>query len=980
MICSHCHAENSGDAAFCDECGAALNSVCGQCREPNRPGAKFCKKCGQRLGAAPSTSPPPAKAEVPPAASAHVPKHLAEKILASRRFVEGERKQVTVLFADIRNSTSVIEKLDPEEVRSRFDPILHIMMEAVHRYEGTVNQVLGDGVMALFGAPLAHEDHALRACYAALAMQDEMRRYTEKRGGGKPSGLEIGVGINSGEVVVRSITNDLTIDYAALGHTTHLAARMEGLAPAGTIRMTADTLREVEGFVEVNPLGALAIKGFSDAIEVFELVGITSAKNRLQAAASRGLSAFVGRQAELEAFHRFTESAHGGGRVFAMVGEAGMGKSRLVREFIQHHLPSQWRVLEGFSASYGKATPFFPIIDLLRNYFSIAKGDEVETIQAKVLNGILRLDASLCDDGPADIDSSGRDAAIGKRRRRRAAHRRARRCRRSAGEIQKRGPARKTRRDVSSARSFVEARESRAATVDRLRRLALDRQRDPGISRYSRGESAAGADFLLVTTGPTMPTPGSTKIIIPGCASTRCRRPGAKELLESLLGNHEEIAPLMDLLIKRTEGNPFFVEEIVRSLAEAKVVVGVKGAYRPGLRIDGFACPARCRTVLADRVDRLPPMEKQLLQTASVIGVVVPMRLLRKVTGLPENELHHYLDDLQASEFLYESNWYPDLEYSFKHALTNEVIYGALLREHKSALHASVVTALEELADNEFTDHIEALARHAFHAELWQKAVGFLQQAGTKAMSRSAFLEALADYERALVALDHLPNARAKLAAQIDLHLDARNALFLLGDSARVGQHLQAAEKLAEELGDEQRTARVLNFLNSYYGLAGDPERAIQIGQRALGLTAVQSDRASTRSLTIISARPTIRPASMARLSHALLRGINNVDGDLCFERFGTAAVLSVICRSHVVQCLAAMGRFSEAARFGEEGLHLGETANHSTSLIHMVCSLGVLYLFKGEFDRAIQILERSLGSASRRIFRFICRSSLRVG
>src|SRR5262245_12581846 len=279
MICTECQAENSFDAIFCDHCGARLETACPECGEPNRGGAKFCKKCGQPLDRVGAVA---LKTEQKPAASdVRIPEHLAEKILASRDFMEGERKQVTVLFADIRGSTSLIEKLDPEEVRRHFDPVIHIMMDAVHRYEGTVNQVLGDGVMALFGAPLAHEDHALRACYAALAMQEEMNRYGERLAA-SDSVLKIGVGINSGEVVVRSITNDLNIDYSALGHTTHLAARMEALAPAGSIWLTVETLREVEGFVEVKPLGALQVKGFSDVVSAFELIGATTAKNRLQ--------------------------------------------------------------------------------------------------------------------------------------------------------------------------------------------------------------------------------------------------------------------------------------------------------------------------------------------------------------------------------------------------------------------------------------------------------------------------------------------------------------------------------------------------------------------------------------------------------------------------------------------------------------------------------------------------------------------------
>ena len=297
MKCAHCQTENSDDASFCDECGGPVDVSCSHCGESNRPSAKFCRKCGQRLGVAAGGAESSAGKTV-------VPKHLAEKILASRRFIEGERKHVTVLFADIRGSTSVVEKLDPEEVRKYFDPILHIMMDAVHRYEGTVNQVLGDGIMALFGAPLTHEDHALRACYAALAMQEAMQRYSETTRNG--SALKIGIGLNSGEVVVRSITNDLNIDYAALGQTTHLAARMEALAGAGEILLTVDTLREVEGFVEVRSLGARELKGFSSAVQSFELTGVTTARTRLQAQAARGLSNFVGRQDEIDLFRRLT--------------------------------------------------------------------------------------------------------------------------------------------------------------------------------------------------------------------------------------------------------------------------------------------------------------------------------------------------------------------------------------------------------------------------------------------------------------------------------------------------------------------------------------------------------------------------------------------------------------------------------------------------------------------------------------------------
>src|SRR5437899_3216084 len=284
MIYLQCHSENFPDSAFCDHCGARLETACSNCGEPNRREARFCKNCGRLIDRTPTTAP----SAVPgaPSPDTYVPKHLAQKILASRHTLEGERKQVTVLFADIRGSTKLVEGLDPEEAQKLIDPVLHVMMDAVHRYEGTVNQVLGDGIMALFGAPLAHEDHAVRACYAALAMQAEMRRYRENLAQSDELGVQIGVGLNSGEVVVRSIDNDLNIDYSALGHTTHLAARMQELANGRAILMMASTLREVEGFVEVKSLGAVQAKGVSRPIDVYELVGVTSARKRLHAAAT----------------------------------------------------------------------------------------------------------------------------------------------------------------------------------------------------------------------------------------------------------------------------------------------------------------------------------------------------------------------------------------------------------------------------------------------------------------------------------------------------------------------------------------------------------------------------------------------------------------------------------------------------------------------------------------------------------------------
>ena len=337
-----------------------------------------------------------------PTPLSYTPPHLTEKILDSRHNLEGERKQVTVLFADIKDSTELIRDLDPEAAQQLLDPALHRMMDAVHRYEGTVNQVLGDGIMALFGAPIAHEDHALRACYAALAMQAAMRDYTDEVRRAHGIELRIRVGLNSGEVVVRAIGNDLHMDYSAVGQTTHLAARMEQLAMPGSIRQTAATLRLVEGLVQVNALGPIPVKGLAEPVEVFELVGASAVRWRLQAAVARGLTRFVGRETEIAALvQALGQAGTGHGQVVATVGEAGVGKSRLLYEFVHSHRTQGWLVLEAASVSYGKATPYFPVVDLLKRYMHVEDGDEPRTVRTKVTGHLVTLDEALQETIPA---------------------------------------------------------------------------------------------------------------------------------------------------------------------------------------------------------------------------------------------------------------------------------------------------------------------------------------------------------------------------------------------------------------------------------------------------------------------------------------------------------------------------------------------------------------------------------------------------
>ena len=778
---------------------------------------------GKVLVWAGDTAPTPPTLQPEPAPLAYTPPHLTEKILASRPTLEGERKQVTVLFADIKDSTELIKGLDPEAAQQLLDPAIHRMMDAVHRFEGTVNQVLGDGLMALFGAPIAHEDHAARACYAALAMQAALRPYGEEVRRTHGLELQIRVGLNSGEVVVRAIGNDLHMDYSAVGETTHLAARMEQLATPGTIRFPAATLRLVEGLVQVHALGPVPVKGVTEPVEVFELLGASGTRRRLQAAVARGLTRFVGRQQELAALHQALEQAAAGqGQVVALVGEAGVGKSRLVYECVHSHRTQGWLVLESASVSYGKATPYFPVLDLLKRYCHVEDRDDPRTMRAKVTGQILTLDEVLQDTLPALLallDVLPEDSPF-----------------------LKLDPPQRRQRTLAALKRVL-LRESQVQPlllvfedlhwIDTETQALLD-----GLV-----ESLPTARLLLlVNYRPEYQHGWGSKTYYTQLRLDPLPPASADEFLQALLGDDPGLAPLKQLLIARTEGNPFFLEESVRTLVETEVLVGMPGAYRLAQAVPSIQVPATVQAVLAARIDRLPPEEKRLLQTAAVIGMEVPLALLQAIAELPEEALHRGLTHLQAAEFLYETRLFPEHAYTFKHALTHEVAYRSLLQERRRALHTQIVEALETLAGDRLADQVERLADHAVRGEVWDKALLYCRQAGAKAMERSASREAVGCYEQALAALEHLPEQRALHEQAIDLRFDLHSARIVLGQHERILHDLRTAETLAEALDDPRRLGRVSLYMAQCFLVAGQYDRAIASSQRALALAAASGD------------------------------------------------------------------------------------------------------------------------------------------
>jgi class 3 adenylate cyclase/tetratricopeptide (TPR) repeat protein len=888
----------------------------------------------------------------PRSPDSYTPKHLAEKILTSKAALEGERKQVTVLFADLKGSMELLADRDPEEARKLLDPVLEKMMEAVHRYEGTVNQVMGDGIMALFGAPLALEDHAVRACYAALRMQESVQRYAAEVFRTQGLTLRIRVGINSGEVVVRSIGSDLHMDYSAVGQTTHLAARMEQLADPGSTLITAETLHLAEGFVQVNARGPAPVKGVSEPVEVFELTGGGALRTRLQAAAARGLTRFVGRSAELtQMFSALERSRAGHGQVVALVGEPGVGKSRLVWEFTHSHRTQGWLILESASVSYGKASAYRPVIDLLKSYFQIEDRDDERRIREKTTGKLLTLDETLKPQLVpllALLDVPGDDE-----------------------RWKPLDPVRKRMRTLDACKRLL-LREAQVQPlvlvfedlhwIDSETQALLD----------SLVESLPTARLmLLVNFRPEYQSRWASKTYFTQLRIDPLSGESAEELLRTLLSADASVQPLARLLIERTQGNPLYLEESVRALVETGALQGSRGAYRLTAPLTSTQVPASVQAILAARIDRLAPEDKQLLQAAAVIGKDVPYPLLQAIVELPEEALRQHLATLQAAEFLYEKSLFPDLEYTFKHALTHEVAYGSVLQERRKALHTRIMESIERLYADRLAEQIERLAHHALRGEVWDEALRYYRQAGERALGRSANREAWSHLEQAIAVLSHLPQTRAALEQGVDLRLAARTCLAGLVEFARWLEVGREAEPLADALDDPRRKTLVQCSLSIASSNMGRSAEALEHGARALAIAEVMQE-------------PTLRMAarfSLGRSHHFLGAYRTAIDfflGDVGLEpeQISTRLLQStadgvfqeVFTRVSYFQsqtvaawCFAEIGEFDQAILLAQRAAKFAQALDMLTQRAFAEATVGCILLRKGDFQQALQIAQRWL-------------------
>jgi len=896
-------------------------------------GARFCDACGNALG-----GPGDHDATTSPA----VPSHLADKILRTRAAMEGERKLVTVLFADVKGSMELVAERDPEDARGLLDGVLERMMEAIHRYDGTVNQLMGDGVMALFGAPLALEDHAVRACYAALRMQDSLRRYADDvhRAWGVP--LHIRVGLNSGEVVVRSIGSDLRMEYSAIGMTTHLAARMEQLAMPGTVLLAPATAREAEGFVVVRPLGALPVKGLDSPIEVFELAGATTVRSRLQATAARGLTRFVGRDREMDELREAMAcAADGAGQVVAVVGEAGVGKSRLFWEFVHAFATEGWRVVEGRSLSYGRTSPYLPLVELLKSYFAVEPSDEPRTVREKVTGKLLALDRSLEPYLPSILWLL--DAPL------------------QASDKLPEDPALRRQQPLEGIRLLL-LREARAQPlvvafedlhwIDAETQALLDSLVDVMKSVPL---------LLLVNYRPEYQDSWSAHSHHRRLTLAPLEAGSAEALLAALLGDAEDLEPLRALVRRHTDGNPFFIEETVRGLVESGALTGERGAYRLERAIEHIEIPPTAEAILATRIDRLSAQDKRLLQAAAVVGKDVPLSVLRSIVDEEDDRLRGSLDRLQAAEFLYEMRLFPELEYTFRHALGRDVAYRGVLAERRRTLHARVVEAIENLFHGRLAEQAERLAQHAVEGQLWDKALVHLQEAGRRGAARSSNREAATAFERAIEVVGRMPPDPSLAALEIDLRSETATVLFPLGELPRALGHLEVAEQRAATIDDKRRLGRVRTVLANYFWAAGESGRALEAARRALEHAEALADEDMRLVARFRVGQALHSLGEYSQAIEALQTCMEGIPPARLGERFGLQLLLSVGARTWLVWCLAEVGDFGGGFRLGEEAMRIADESDHPLSRIVARHGLGFLRLRHGEFADAARVLEQGL-------------------
>jgi len=801
MKCPNCQHENTEDARFCNECGNKLELICPECGKLNPPGSRFCNKCGHNL-TLPSEQPSKDLSfdEKLDKIQRYLPKGLTEKILSQRDKIEGERKQVTVMFCDMEGFTALSEKLGPEESYSIMDQVYEILIHKVHDYEGTVNEMTGDGIMALFGAPIALEDAPQRAIRSAIAIHREMFKFSDtmKQEREDMPSLKMRIGIHTGPVVVGTLGNNLRVEFKAVGDTVNLASRIEGIAEPGTTYVTEDTFKLTEGLFRFEALGDFKVKGKDEAVKTYRVIAPSTRRTRFDVSAERGLTSFVGRERELELLlDGFERSKSGRGQAFSIMSEAGVGKSRLLYEFRKAVANEDVTFLEGKCLSYSRGVAYHPVIDILKSNFDIHEGDGDTEIREKVKKGLKILGADEASTLPYFLELlSVKDSGIDK--------------------IPMSPEARKERIIEALNRIVLKGSEIRPLIMAIEDLHWIDKSSEESFK--SLLESIPGAQVLLLFTyRPEFVHTWGAKSYHSQLTLNRLSNRESIMMVSHLLDTEDLDRDLEEFILEKTEGIPFFIEELIKSLKELKIIVREDSRYRIAKDIKEVTIPATIQDVIMARIDSLAEGVKGLLQIVSAVGREVSYYLIKRITNITEHELLSHLSVLKDSELLYERGIYPESTYLFKHALTQEVAYNGLLLKKRKDIHEEIGEAIEALYPDRLEEHYDLLAYHYTRSTNTDKAVQYLELANQKASKLNAMEEAKAYFDEAMELLDTMPETKENQQRRISLVVNQGIVFLLLFKSPEFYDLLSRYESMARGLGNPE-------LLGTFYALLGQCE------------------------------------------------------------------------------------------------------------------------------------------------------------
>jgi class 3 adenylate cyclase/tetratricopeptide (TPR) repeat protein len=940
MTCSACGATARPGAKFCHECGARLEWVCPACGAAVAPDQKFCAECGAGLpGAGPSE--PAARFTSP---RGYTPAHLAERILKERSALEGERKQVTVLFADVSGFTSLAETLDPEAVHGLMSRAFELMLAEIHRYEGTVNQFLGDGLMALFGAPVAHEDHARRAALAALGMQAALAAYRDELSRARSIDFRVRMGLNTGLVVVGAIGDNLRMDYTAVGDTTNVAARMQQIAQPGQIVVADATRRLIEPWFELGALGTVAVKNRAEPVTAWSLL------RPRRGEVARHLSPLVGRADALAVLERAAESARAGrGRAVYVVGEPGIGKSRLLLE-LRRRLGDSMTWIEGRCLSFAQSTPFLPMTDALRQLFGIADTDSESHAIEKVTGELGRLGERAAGIGPyvrfaLALDPG--DAAVAAM-----------------------DPAERLERLLKATSQVYRLKSQIKPLVMVIEDLHWI---DTGSENYLRtvvDDLGGLAGLVILTWRPSYRPPFNEHTYVSRVLLEPLVEDDALALVRSTLGIEDLPDDLAHVIARKAEGNPFFLEEIGRALVDTGAVRAEGGRLtltRPAATI---VVPDRVQDVIAARIDRLSEDQKRTVQTASVIGREFALRLLRRVVDAPDRA-ERALAELKALEFVYERAALEDLEFVFKHALTQDVAYESILHARRKDLHARIGAAMEELYADRLDERVEELAYHFTRGESWGKAARYARQAGDRAAALCLDDKAEEFYSRALEALARVPETAETARLGIDLRLAMRAPLWRRGQLDRLADLLREVEGLAERCGQTERLDTVYAFFTQYHWAKGEQREALRYGQQCLEVAARRDDLALRVTGHYYVGWSHFVLGNFQQCLEHERAVLDLLDGPKATERFGLSGLPYCGACAHMAWCLVEIGDLDGAFEYLERGDRVARAAGHLYSTVPLAAVRGRVLLQQGRLSEALPTIEHVVG---------ICREKKFVG